>query len=176
MKKPKLTADQNRDRIKREGTKSARRRFEVSRDLVRKAMDDIAADVKKNGGAYLAGRKISKAEVLERAGKSPSYLNKKEPPDLVALAGDVDEFVERMTSGVPTDIHAVHRKVADRARAAEAELDLVRQAYSETELDLSAAHTELRNAEKTIAELQAQNTSLLKQIAGKTVVDLPRRK
>jgi hypothetical protein len=176
MKRLKTTRKEYANRIAGEGAKAAKLKFDASRDLIRKAMKDIEADVAKNGGVYLAGRKISTAEVLRRATKSPSYLNKKNQPDLAALKEDVEAFVKRMDSGVASDIHSVHRTVADRARATQAELDSVRQAYSETELELSDAQAELRNAEATIAELKARNTSLLKELSGKTVVDLPARR
>jgi hypothetical protein len=177
MKRPKTQQREYTDRIAGEGAKAARLKFEASRKSIRDAMKAIADDVEKNGGVYLKGRKITLGEVLSRAGKRPSYLNKtKDQPDLIPLKQEVKDFVGRMTSSVPSDIHSVHRNVADRARAAQAELDLVRQVYSETELELSDAQTELRDKSKTIEELEARIADLLKELAGRTVVDLPTRR
>jgi hypothetical protein len=173
MKRP----GQYRKRIAREGAKAAAVKFAASRDTIEKAMKAIEADLKKGGGKYLAGRRINTAEVLRRAGKSPSYLNKaKEQPALVQIKLDIEDFVKRVTTDAPDGIHAVHRAVVGQTRSAQEELDRVRQAYSESELELSDAQAELRTANATIDTLHAENVALLKKLSGRTVVELPTRR
>jgi hypothetical protein len=177
MKRPKTMDKEYEDRIAGEGAKAAWRKFEASRRAIRKAMEDIKADVEKNDGVYLAGRKITTAEVLERAGKSPSYLYKKQASqDLKNLRAEVGDFVDRMAAGFPSDIHAVHQVVAGRARDAKSELELVMNNYAAAELELGDARADLRGKTKTIEELETRVTDLLKQLAGRTVVDLPTRR
>ena len=60
-------------------------------------------------------------------------------------------------------------------REAQAELALVRQAYHETELELGDAKAELRDAEKIIEQLRADNGELLRQLAGNKVVKLEKK-
>jgi len=178
MKRPVLTKDQNQLRIATAGAKAAKLKFEASRALIRTRMREIEADVEKHGGVYpYAGGKISCAEVLRRAGKSPAYLRKKEPPALVKLRDEVDAWVDRVTKDIAADARIVRKKVTDRVLEARSELNLVRQAYAETELELSDMQADLRNAEKTIEQLRGENTTLLKKLSGKTVFELtPRRK
>jgi hypothetical protein len=172
MKQPR----QYENRIAGEGAKAAGLKFAASLDAIAKAKKAIEADLKKGGGVYLAGRRINTAEVLRRAGKSPSYLNKKNQPALAKLKLDIEDWVKLKRTGIPDDVHAVHRTVAARSRAAQEELDRVRQAYSEAELELSDAHVDLHTANETIVTLRAENVSLLKQLSERKVVDLPTRR
>lgn len=176
MKKPKLTAEQNHARIAAAGAKDAAKKFKKSRAAVEKAMKDIRADATKNG-AYLEGRKITMGEIMERAGKGPSYLYKKDASqDLKDLRKQVEDFIEEMTNAFPSNIHSVHRVVATRARDAQSELEMVRTNYALAELELSDAHADLQNKDKTIAVLETRVADLLKQLAGKTVVEMPTRR
>jgi len=177
MKKPKLTPEQNRARIAAAGAEDASRKFEKSRLAVQKAMEDIRADVRTGKGLYLTGRKITTREVMKRAGKSPSYLYKEESSqDLKDLRAEVEAFVDEMTNENPSDIHSVHRVIAGRARDARGELDLVMTNYAAAELELSDARAELRGKDQKIEMLEARVADLLKQLAGRTVVDMPTRR
>lgn len=177
MKKPKLTAEENRERIAAAGARSAYARFEKNRAALRKVMEEIRAEVRKDKGVYLKGRKITTKEVLKRAGKWPSYLYKQDASqDLKDLRAEVEAFVDEMAGSIPTDVHSVHRAVAGRARAAQSDLEMVRTNYALAELELSDARADLRGKDKTIEELEARVADLLKQLAGRTVVDLPTRR
>jgi chromosome segregation ATPase len=177
MKPPVLTKEQNTQRIAAEGTKAAKSKFEASRALIRERMKEMEVEIEKNGGVYpYAAGRISAAEVLRRSGKSEGYLRKSEPPELVDLRNEVDDWVERVTAAVAAGARVVRKNVTDRVRAAQDELELVKDNYHLAELELSDARAELRTANKTIEELRAENAALMKKLAGKTVVDLPRRK
>jgi hypothetical protein len=51
-----------------------------------------------------------------------------------------------------------------------------KQNYIASEILLSETQADLDKAEKKIAELETRNAALLKELAGKTVVDLPPRR
>ena len=114
-------------------------------------------------------------EVLRRAGKSPSYLNKSDD-HIVELRRDVDAFVDRARKRSIQGAKSIRKTVLDREEAARDEADIIRQAWHEAELEHVETLTELEKARREIKELQAANTSLLKQLSDKTVVDLPTRR
>ncbi|MGV7219554.1 hypothetical protein [Bradyrhizobium sp. UFLA05-112] len=177
MKRPVLTKEQNGARIAGEGTKAAKARFAASRDLIRERMRDIEADIERNDGVYpYAQGKVSAAEVLRRAGKSEAYLRKKEPPELVELKDEVDAWAARVTKAMAAGAKVVRRKITERVGQVQDELAQVRQNYIASEILLSETQADLEKAEKKISELEARNAALLKELAGKTVVDLPPRR
>ena len=177
MKRPVLTREQNHKRIAGEGAKAAQKKFDESRKQILTAMAVIEADVEKNAGVYpFAGGKITMAEVLRRAGKSEGYLRKSEPASLLELKEEVQDFVDRASRLISQGARNIRKDVTDRVREAQAELDLVRQAYHETELQFSDTLNLLQNAERTIEELRAEKNALLKKLADKTVVDLDTRR
>jgi|GEM_PF-1441369 len=178
MKRPVLTRKENDARIAGEGTKAAKAKFAASRDLIRRGMRDIETDIERNDGVYPhANGTVSMAEVLRRAGKSEAYLRKKQPPQLVELKDEVEVWVARVTQAMAAGAKVVRRKITERVDRVQGELAQVRQNYIASEILLSETQADLEKAEKKIAELEARNAALLKELAGKTVIDLrPRRK
>ncbi len=168
--------EQNRVRIAREGTKAAKARFEFSRGKILKAMSDIEVDIEKHRGIYpYSEGRISAAEVLRRAGMSEAYLRKREPPSLVHLKKEVDSWVERVTAEIATGARVVRRKITRRIESAEAELNSVRQAYAEAELQHNETILELNTAHAEIEKLRMKIADLLKELSDKTVVELRRQ-
>jgi septation ring formation regulator EzrA len=177
VKRPVLTRDQNGARIAGEGSKAAKAKFAASRDLIRERMRDIESDIERNDGVYpYAQGKVSSAEVLRRAGKSEAYLRKKEPPELVELKDEVEDWVVRVTKAMAAGAKVVRRKITERVEHVRGELAQVRQNYIASEILLSETQADLGKAEKKIEELEARNAALLRELADKTVVDLPTRR
>ena len=176
MKRPVRTKVQNDARISAEGTKAAKRKAAASRAAVEQAMRDIEDDVEKNRGVYPhANGRISRQEVLKRAGKSPSYLNKSDD-HIVELRNDVDDFVERARKRALKGAKSIRKAVTERVEQAQDEAEMVRQAWHEAELEHNETLIELEQARLEIKKLQEANTALLKELSEKTVVDLPSRR
>ena len=174
--KKQMKTQKDASRIATEGAKAAKRKAAASREAIEQAIAEIEADVEKNKGIYpLAEGRISRMEVLRRAGKSPSYLNKSDD-HIVELRRDVDAFVDRARKRSIQGAKSIRKTVLDREEAARDEADIIRQAWHEAELEHVETLTELEKARREIKELQAANTSLLKQLSDKTVVDLPTRR
>jgi chromosome segregation ATPase len=177
LKRSKLTKAQNDARIASEGTKAAKAKFAASRDLIRKRMREIEAEIEGNDGIYPHAKgRVSAAEVLRRAGKSDAYLRKSEPPELVDLRNEVDEWAARVTKALDAGAKVVRRRITERVEHIQGELAQVRQNYIAAEILLSETQADLEKAASKIAELEAQNAALLKEVVGKTVVDLPTRR
>jgi DNA repair exonuclease SbcCD ATPase subunit len=172
-----LKKEEDKPRIAVEGGKAAQRKFEESRKRIRQAMRHIEEQVETNGGVYpLAGGRITLAEILRCAGKSDAYLRKTHPPHLVALKEEVQDFVDRANRLIKKGSRSIRRDITDRVREAQTELDLVRQAYAEAELEHSDALAKLEIAEKTIEDLRSDNLELRAKLSGKTVVQLDSRR
>jgi chromosome segregation ATPase len=130
-------------------------------------------DVEKHGGVYPhAGGRLTTTEILRRAGKSEAYLRKTDQPSLIELKQRVQDFVDQANKLIAQGARSIRRNVTDKVREAEAELKLVKQAYSQAEQEYNDTLKKLEIAEKTIEELRGQNTALRKELSDKTVVEL----
>lgn len=174
MKRPVLTKEENSRRIAAAGADAARRKFEASREQIRKEMKGIEADVEKNNGLYpLNGGKITIEEILRRAGKSLAYLRKSDE-HIVDLKLEVDAFLERARTRIAQGARSIRRTVNERAEEARADAERTRQAYAEAELEHQNTLKELETARIEIDQLQAQNVALLSELAEKTIVKIDR--
>lgn len=174
--KKQIKVRKDASRIATEGTKAAKKKAAASREAIEQAIKAIEADVEKNKGIYpLANGRISRKEVLRRAGKSPSYLNKSDE-HIVELRRDVDAFVDRACKLAIQGAKSIRKTVTERVEASRDEADIIRQAWHEAELEHVETLAELEKARREVKELQATNTSLLKELSDKTVVDMPTRR
>lgn len=178
MKRTVLTREQNDRRIAGEGSRAAQKKFEESQKQIRAGMVLIEADVEKNNGIYpFAGGRITVAEVLRRSGKSEGYLRKTEQqPALAELKREIETFVERASARIAKGARTIRRAVSDRVDEANDEVRQIKQTWAEAELEHNEALNKLAQAEKTIEQLEAENATLLKKLAGKTVVELDTRR
>lgn len=174
---PNLTPEQNRLRIGREGSKSAKKRFAANRQLFRQLMRDIELEITNNGGIYpYAKGKLTISELVRRAGKAEAYLRKSEPPELIQLRLEVQAWVSRVTSDIASSRRDVRKNVTEGIRERQHELANVMQCYAEAEVQLTEALAQLEAANKRVAELEASNNSFLEQLSERKIVNLkPRR-
>jgi hypothetical protein len=135
-------------------------------------MLQIEREIDANTGIYpYNDGKLTVDELLRRAGKSPAYLQKN-TSKIKALKIDVNAWIKRVKGQAATGAPSVRREVNARVKAANQQLDDIRQHYHEAELQLTRVTAELADATRKIGELEKKNTELLKQLAGKTVVSL----
>ena len=183
MKKPTPTEQADRRRIAVEGAKAAQKKFAKSRRQIERGMKLIEADIEKNDGEEkdilypFAGGRITIAEVLRRSGKSEAYLRKADrQPALADLKREIEAFVDRANALILKGAPSIRRAVSDRVNDANDNVRQIKQAWAEAELEHNETLNKLAKAEKTIEYLTAENASLLKKLAGKTVVDLDTRR
>jgi len=161
-----------RHRIAQEGAAYAKEKHVESKISIHEMMEKIEREIDANAGIYpYNDGKLTVDELLGRAGKSPAYLQKK-TPKIKALRNDVNSWIKRVKGQIASGAPSVRREVNARVKAANKQLDDIRQNYHESELQLTRVTAELADATRKIGELERKNAELLKQLAGKTVVSL----
>lgn len=164
MKRPVLRQAENKrdeNRIATQGRMAAGRKFDKSRECIEDAMETIEREVE--NGLYRDRGRVTVAEVLSRAEKSEAYLRRANQPGIAELRRRVQDFVDRANNLMAQGTCSIRHSGTERAREAEAELERVRQAYAEAELEYAdlnqryaAALEKLETAERTIGELRAE--------------------
>lgn len=158
------------------GRTVARKRHIKSAKTVHDAMKMIEDDVQANGGIYpLNNGVISIQELLRRAEKSAGYLEKKSDR-IVALKADVTKWIANTNSKIVRGAKFIKRTVTERVDEANEEVNEIRQAWTEAELQYWVTQDKLKAAQATIADLQKQNASLLAQNSATKVVAIADRK
>lgn len=159
-------------RIAQAGAAYAKEKHLESKISVQEMMQKIELEIDANGGLYpYNDGKLTVDELLRRSGKSAAYLQKN-TPKIRELKHEVNAWIGRIKGQIASGAPSVRREVNSRVKAANQQLDDIRQAYSESELQLTRVTAELADATRKIGELEKRNTELLKQLAGKTVVPL----
>ncbi|WP_407112439.1 hypothetical protein [Bradyrhizobium sp. LMG 9283] len=159
-------------RIAQAGAAYAKEKHLESKISVQEMMRKIEGEIDANGGIYpYNDGKLNADELLERSGKSAAYLQKN-TPKIRALRDEVNAWIEHVRGQIATGAPSVRREVNARVKAANSQIDEIRQNYHEAELQLTRVTAELADATRKIGELEKKNTELLKQLAGKTVVPL----
>jgi DNA repair exonuclease SbcCD ATPase subunit len=153
---------------------AAGRKFNDSRQRIEDEMLIIEREVEQ--GLY-PHAKVTVAQLLDRAKKGAAYLRKANQPGIAELKQRVQDFVDRANKLMGQGVCSIRKDGTDRAREADAELKLVRQAYAEAEQEYSdlkqryaALLKKLETAERTIDELRAENGTL--ERGGPKVIEL----
>lgn len=155
------------------GAAVAEQRANDTVDAVRNAMRKIELDIEANDGLYpYAGGEISTAEVLRRAGKSDTALQK---PRHREFRDEVNAWVEEIRGKVRKGAKVVRRAVTERATAAEDELRMLRQRWVEAELEYVETASRVAVLEQRCALLEDENASLRLKATGANVVPIVRR-
>lgn len=110
-----------------------------STDIVaklRKAMSLIEKEIEEQEGLYPFNKgRLTQAEVCRRAGVSKVTLQGSQHKATTKV--EVDEWVERVTSGIVKGKKNVRKAITDRAETWKADLKEIAQRYHESELSRS---------------------------------------
>jgi septation ring formation regulator EzrA len=159
-------------RIAQAGAAYAKEKHLEGKLSLEEMMLKIEREIDANAGIYpYNDGKLTVWALLDRAGKSPAYLQKN-TPKIKALKKEVNSWIERVKGRIAAGAPSVRREVNERVKVANKQIDEIRQAYSESELQLTRVTAELADATRKIGELEKKNTELLKQLAVGTVVSL----
>jgi chromosome segregation ATPase len=158
--------------IAQAGTAYAKEKHLESKISLQKMMRKIESEIDANVGIYpYNDGKLTVDELLQRARKSPAYLQKK-TPKIRMLKIEVNAWIKRIRAQIASSAPSVRREVNERVKIASKQLDEIRQNYHESELQLTRLTAELADATRKIGDLEKKNTELLKQLAGNAVVPL----
>jgi hypothetical protein len=129
-----------------------------ARDRIFDAIRAIDKAMKANDGIYpnSGDGKVTIQVVLEKAGLSPAYLEKKRRPKIVALKEEVKAELKTIGKDAPADARAIRHVASAKAEAARKETLAVRQKYHEAEVEYAATLKELAEARSRIIELEQQ--------------------
>jgi chromosome segregation ATPase len=159
-------------RIAQAGTAHAKEKHLASKTSLKETMLKIEREIDANAGIYpYNDGKLTVVELLHRAGKSSAYLQKR-TPKIKALKTEVNSWIKRIKGQIAAGAPSVRREVNERVKVANKQIDEIRQAYSESELQLTRVTAELADANRKISELEKKNTGLLKQLAGNVVAPI----
>ena len=157
-------------RIAQAGADYARGKHLESKASLQEMMRRIELDIDANAGIYpYNDGKLTVDELLRRSCKSAAYLQK-DTPKIKALKKEVNAWISRVRGQATSGAPSVRREVNERVKVTKKELDDVRQAYAESELQLTRMTAELAEATKKVGSLEKENANLLKRLAGKTVI------
>ena len=122
----------------------------------------IERDYETYGGVYpYANGKVTIAEVLRRAGLSPTALEK---PRHSANKAALRTWVEGVEKAKVSGIKVIRRAVTAKAEGAKDELRNLMQRWSIAELEHADCQAELFKARRTIAALEARIADLQEQV------------
>ncbi len=127
------------------------------------AIEEIKADMRSNEGIYpYNGGAVNKSEIARRAGigKTTLFAAKQ-----TRLKHQVDQWLKAIEGREVVGRMAARRSALDRAAAWKEKYNKLENSHRKTELDLQVALAEYDEALTLIAKLQADNASLLEQIA-----------
>jgi hypothetical protein len=161
------------------GRREAERRALTSAEKIADALRSIERDVESNGGLYpLNGGRITQQEVLRRANLSPAFLEKSHNKELKTL---VTQWLARVNSQMLRGVKTIRRAITDRVTEAHDELNMIRQAWTEAELEyihgqqmIAEANAAITILHQTNASLEKEVTNLKAQLAGNIVGPLNR--
>jgi hypothetical protein len=159
-------------RIAQAGAAYAKEKHLESKISLQEMMQKIEREIDANAGIYpYNDGKLTVDELLRRSGKSAAYLQKN-TSKVKELKREVNAWIGRIKGQIASGAPSVRREVNSRVKAANKQLDEIRQNYHEAELQLTRVTAALADATRKIGELEKKNTELLKQLAGSTVVSL----
>jgi polyhydroxyalkanoate synthesis regulator phasin len=155
------------------GRKETAKRQTDSVTSIHLEMKKIDAEILANNGVYpLNEGKLNIQELLRRVEKSPAYLEKK-TPRIIALKTAVTSWLTDTDQKILKGAANIRRSVTERADKANDEVDEIRQAWAEAELEHAQTFADLVAANATIAALKKQNEDLEAKLTDAKVVRFP---
>ena len=155
------------------GRKETAKRQTDSVTSIHLEMKKIDAEILANNGVYpLNEGKLNIQELLRRVEKSPAYLEKK-TPRIIALKTAVTTWLTDTNQKILRGVANIRRSVNERVDKANDEVDDIRQAWAEAELEHAQTFADLVAANATITVLKQQNEELEAKLADSKIVRFP---
>jgi hypothetical protein len=159
--------------------KRGKRRALTGVEKIVNALRGIERDVENNNGLYpLNGGRITQQEVLRRAALSPAFLEKSRNKQVKA---HVTQWLVGVNGQILRGAKTIRRTITARVSEITDEVNAIRQAWAEAELEYVHAQQMVLEIKVTNAALEKTNTALKNEVAklkdqlvGKNVVPLRR--
>ena len=152
------------------GAMYAGRRAQGTRDRLAQAMRDMELEIERNAGIYpFADGEVSTAEVIRRAGLSPTLLQKDRHR---SSRTEVAIWVETVRCAIKRGRKVVRKAVTDRVDVAKREVDVIMQRWTQAELEYADQAIELARLRAECTDLRAENAKLRAALSGGNVLPL----
>jgi hypothetical protein len=156
--------------IVNQGRKAAAQKAAKTVEQIARAQRAIEADMEKYGGVYPhAGGRLSTDEVLKRAGLNRALLQK---PRHKTLKDEVNKWLKEIKKKQLKGKKVVRKAVTERADNAEDDLALIRQRWTEAELEFIEQANEITRLTRKCAELEEEIEILKIEASRKKVAQL----